>query len=181
MTMVTDVPLFNDAEAAVRFAFAICELGLQPPPAYLKQLVAKNAKRTKRAEGMSSMDWQAEGMLIRRRVERMPPLIAAYGVSRYSWNEHHRVLVEVAVVDHVAAALPTVRNKNLIHLLVRRYLDQGRPARKRRSVIAVEAGHHHSYVNEVDKRVSAKCDELHFSLIERLTDQMAAAGLIPSP
>lgn len=180
MSTVIDEPLFHDAEHAVRFGFSICEMGTTPAPAYIKELVRQTAKRNRRTVGMSSLEWHAEGLLIRNRVQSAPLPLSAYGVARYSWVPQHRKVAEELVFQHIAAELPTVRNKTLILLLVRRYLSQGRADRQRRSEIAAQVGMHHSTVNDLDKRVCAHMDGLHFALFDRLAPQMVESGLIPA-
>lgn len=172
--------LFRDSEHAVRFAFSITEMSTCPSPGYIKALLRTQATGSQRARGMSIQDWHAEGQLIRRRVINLEPDLCSYAWACYSWSAE-RDSALTWLYDLVRRAMPSIKDGDLLEMLVRRYVDRGRGHKTTVAEISRAKGLHHSWVAELDRRVGKALDDLHFRFFEAMDAQLFAAGLIPEP
>ena len=177
---MTDEPLFRDAESCVKFAFAICEASMCAAPAYLKVLVRETTKRTRRALGMSQLDWQAQGVMIRRRIADLDPMLVAYVWANYSRGVERETAVQM-ISGYVASSLGSVRNQPLLAMLVRRHADHIRAHRASIAKIAKESGCSEDWAKEVDIRVRKILADLHSGAFDRLDQQFTDAGMIVHP
>ncbi len=176
--MTSEQPLFANAENALRFAFSICETEIYAPPVYVQEAV-RQMKRTKRAEQMSPHDWHCQGAMIRGMVAKLDTMQAAYGWACHAYSADRATAVEI-MEAYAHAGLPSLKNKQLLSLILRRRLNKGRGQRMRPSEIASEVGCHHSTVAQWERRMGKLFDALHWQFYDAIHGKLADAGLIPS-
>lgn len=176
---MTETYLFKSTDGALKFAFAIAEVDIYASPVYVQE-IRRHLSKSTRTEKLSPHDWHSQGSMIRQHVARLDPeILAYYGLATYSWDTGHRSRSLAALYGYATAKTPGMRNRQLMRLLVERYVGTGRRDRKTRSEIAREAGVHHSTAFAWEKRIGSILGSVHGQFFEAMDRHFEDSGLIP--
>jgi hypothetical protein len=170
--------IFRDTDALLRFAYAVAETPICKVSDAQRAMAGASAT-DKSADGvMTPQDQHAQAAMIRSHVNRLHPLLRAYGWTVYSWSEEK--VLGMSFLDGFIAREAKVVNSRLREMLIRRYVEMGRDGRPTHERIATRAGVHKRTVQRYEGIVSEPLEKVRGMFYDELDPHFERAGLIRS-